>query len=367
MNKLLAALCVVLVGFSGYAVLAQDQPATKGNIVVVAKPEGIMDTVVEITIIVPDGQKDLGEQAAQAAEDALRDVEGKMSSHLADTDITRFNAAKVGEEVTMDAETIKVLKVAREYTKASDGIFDCTCRPLLQLWKRAGKAGRVPTDQEMKDTLAIIGWDNIKITDTGATKLKEGASLDLGGIAKKWAIDRAADEVIKVKGVVGGIVNVGGDLRVFGKPRIGNKWQIGIENPFAKGVEPIAVMSITEGAVCTSGNYERFVTIGGKNYSHIVDPRTGKTADAYASVTIYGRTAVETGIWATALSILGPDGFKLMAKDHGLQGMIISGTPKDYHFHYTAGFKKMLNEEPLEPLPPLTTKPATTQTAEEAK
>ncbi|RPI60098.1 MAG: FAD:protein FMN transferase, partial [Planctomycetaceae bacterium] len=288
-----------------------------------------------------------------AAEEALRNVESHMSAHLADTDISRFNLAKVGEEVPMDPDTIKVLRIAQQYAKTTDGLFDVTCRPLLQLWKRAGKADRVPTAQETKETLALLGWDNIKLTDKGATKLKEGASLDLGGIAKKWAIDKAAD-AMKKENLLGGIVNVGGDLRCFGQRKGGGKWLIGIKNPFAKDTDIIAKMNIGEGAVCTSGNYERFVTIGGKRYSHIVDPRTGKTADAIPSVTTYGKTAVDAGIWATALSVTGKDGLKLIPKESGVEAMLISGEPKNYKFIYTDGFAKLLNELPLEPPPPLT-------------
>ncbi len=323
------------------------------RIAVTITPEGIMDTTTELTAVVPADQRDKAEAAVKLAEEALRDVEAKMSSHLAETDIATFNAAPVGQEVPLLPETLAVLKSARAYYDKTEGVFDITCRPLLQLWKRAGKAKRLPTEAEIKEALALVGWDKVKLTDKGAIKLKDGASLDLGGIAKKWAVDRAADVMIQQG--VSGIVNVGGDLRCFGQPRIGTKWQIGIKNPFAKDEDLIAVMAISDGAVCTSGNYERFVIIDGKRYSHIVDPRTGRTADAVPSVTVYGKTAVEAGVWATALSVLGPDYLKKLPKDTKIEAMIITGKATNYKFHYTDGFKKMLNEVPEEPLPPLTT------------
>ena len=325
--------------------------AHEDQVVVSMCPEGIMDTDVELTVIVAPGQEELGQKALKAGEAALRGVEAKMSSHLADTEIAAINKAEVDKEVPLSPEVVEVLRTSQAYTKATDGSFDVTIRPLLQLWKRAGKAKRLPTDAELAEARGQVGWANFKLGDKGITKLKDGASIDLGGIAKKWGIDEAADAMIKT-GVSGGLVNVGGDLRLFGEPKGHGKWQVGIKNPFEKD-ELVATMSIKDGAVCTSGNYERFVTIDGKRYSHIVDARTGQPANAVPSVTVYGKTAVESGIWGTALSMLGPEGLKLMPKD--LDAMLVVGAPGNYKFHYSDGFKKLLNELPEAPLPPLPT------------
>lgn len=338
--------------------LVVAQPAATGPArpaamtVVSINPEGIMDTDVELTAIVYEGREEKGQEAVQAAEAALRAVETKMSSHLADAEISAINKADVGREVPLSSEVVEVLKAAREYTKSTGGVFDVTIRPLLQLWKRAGMAKRLPTGAEIKSAQALVGWDNFKLTDKGITKLRDGSSIDLGGIAKKWAIDKAA-KAMNQEGVLGGLVNVGGDLRVFGERKGYGKWQVGITNPFDKD-SMIASMSVKDSAVCTSGNYERFVVIDGKRYSHIVDPRNGQPADAVPSVTVYGKTAVEAGVWATSLSILGPNGLKLMPRDSGLEAMLITGGQTNYKFHYTPGFKKLLNELPAEPLPPLT-------------
>lgn len=324
--------------------------------VVTVNPKGIMDTDCELTAIVLAGQEDKGQQAVRDAEAVLRDIEQHLSSHLADSEITAVNKAAVGEEVPLSPMAMEVLKTSMQYTKSTDGVFNVTVRPLLQLWKSAGKAKRLPTDQEVAKTLSEVGWQNFRLSDKGITKLKEGASIDLGGIAKKYGIDKAAETMMKA-GIQGGIVNIGGDLRVFGERKGYGKWQIGIKNPFETD-QILSTMSIKEGAVCTSGNYERFVIIDGKRYSHIVDARTGRTADAVPSVTVYGKTAIESGVWATALSVLGPEGFKLAPKD--VEAMVITGVPKDYKYHYTDGFTKLLNELPEEPLPPL---PSGTQTA----
>lgn len=359
--KTLLALVIAALAAGLTVIPAPAQPSIaakehEGQAVVSINPEGIMDTDCELTVIVPAGKEEAGQKAVQAGEAALRAVEAKMSSHKADAEISMVNKADAGKEVPLSPEVVEILKVSRVYTKATDGVFDVTCRPLLELWRRAGKAKRLPTDAEMAEVMARVGWKNFTLTDKGITKLKDGATIDLGGIAKKWAIDRAAD-AMKLPGITGGLVNVGGDIRIFGEPKGRGKWQVGIKNPFEKE-ELTATMSVAACSVCTSGNYERFVVIEGKKYSHIVDARTGKTADAVPSVTVYGPTAVEAGVWGTSLSVLGPEGLKLMPK--GLEAMLVVGTPTNYKFFYTDGFKKLLNELPEEPLPPLpvTTAPA---------
>lgn len=347
-------LFLLVAALAGVVLLQSGAVVEDNRIVLTHNPTGIMDTHVELTAVVAPGKKDQTTKALKDAEATLRKIEKLMSAHLADSDISKLNKAKANEEVPLSPQVLEVLTIARDYNKATGGVFDITVRPLLEMWKAAGKAKKLPTDAQMKEAMDLVGWDKIKLSDKGATKLKDGVSVDLGGIAKKYAIDLAADSLIKA-GVEAGIVNIGGDIRVWGIPKNRGKWRIGVRHPFEKD-DLIATMRVKEGAVATSGNYERFVVIDGKRYSHIVDPRTGKTADFVPSVTVTGKTAVGAGIWATALSVLGTDGYKLMTKEPGLEAMIITGGPKDYKFHYTDNFTTMMDEVPEEPA----TKPAAT-------
>ena len=288
------------------------------------EPKAIMGTSAELTVIVsgPAGEQRGGAVLA-AGEAVLRNIEAKMSSHLESSEISRFNSAAVDVETPLSAESREVIRIACQFTGESGGAFDITVQPLLELWKRAGNDGKLPTQQQIEEARSRVGCQHIRLTLAGGVRLRAGVQVDLGGIAKKHAIDKAVEEM-RLEPVIGGLVNVGGDIRVFGRPAKGETWSIGIRDPFAKdGL--LGTMRIKDGAVCTSGNYERFVEIEGKRYSHIVDPRTGWTADAVPSVTVYGPTAVKAGLWATALVILGEDGMGRLPRDQGLEAMIVLG------------------------------------------
>ena len=305
-------------------------------------PVGVMGTGCQLVAYAPGDQAERAEKALAAAEAQLRAVEARMSAYLEMSEISHFNAAPAGEEVKLSGQTMEVLRIARKYHSETGGAFDVTCRPILQLWKRAGKANRPPTPQELAEAGALAGWTGVELLDDGARKLKAGAGIDLGGVAKKYAIDLAA-EAMRRTGVPAGLVNVGGDIRCFGRKPSGENWQVAIRDPFhPDGGQVIGTLSIREGAVCTSGNYERFVEIGGKRYSHIVDPRTAMPADLVPSVTVVGPDAVGSGVWATALSALGPDGLELMPKDSHLEAMLITGDADDHQVHMTEAFRAML-------------------------
>jgi thiamine biosynthesis lipoprotein len=282
------------------------------------------------------------QRAFDAAEAQLRRVEALMSSHLNYSDIGRLNAAPVGETVKLADQTLDVLRIAHDFTPASDGSFDVTVRPMLELWKAAGLARRLPTADEIASARELVGWRHFEFADGGVRKLTDGAGIDLGGIAKKYAIDLAA-EAMQQAGLDGGMVNVGGDIRVFGLSPQDRPWRIGIRDPF--GEQTLAQVEIRDGSVCTSGNYERFVMIEGRRRSHIVDARTGEPADMVPSVTVVGPRALEAGLWATALSILGPDGLALMKKHNPqLEALVIAGDEHDWHAHATDGMLKIMTQ-----------------------
>ena len=303
-------------------------------------PEGIMGTECSLTAVVSaDNRAKRAERALQDAEAALRRVDVLMSTYMNNSEISRFNAASAGETVPMSQQTLEVLRTARAFVLQTDGAFDVTCRPLIQLWKRAGKQGVLPTPEELSQARAMSSWDDIRLLETGAVKSVSSARIDLGGIAKGYAIDRAIDAMVAA-GCSGGLVNVGGDLRCFGGKSDTTGYEIDINSPFESRIW--TTIKIRNGAVCTSGNYARFVTIAGRRYSHITDPRTGMPADAVPSVTVIAPTAVVADAWATTLSVLGPSGLKLLSGSGGIDAMIVAGTSQDYRIHTTKGFIEML-------------------------
>jgi thiamine biosynthesis lipoprotein len=243
-----------------------------------------------------------------------------MSSWIDRSEISRLNAAEANQPVPLSAETLDVLRAARDAQEATGGAFDVTCRPLIELWRDAGESGRRPTDMAIARERVTSNWLGIELSEQVAIKHAATTRVDLGGIAKGYGIDRAI-EAMRESGVAGGMVDVGGDLRCFGQPPAGRTWSVQVRDPFADGV--LGEFQLEEGAVCTSGGYARFTEIEGRRYGHIIDPRTGRPADNVASVTVVAPTAQTADVWATALSVIGEPGLDMLPDD--LEALLIVG------------------------------------------
>jgi thiamine biosynthesis lipoprotein len=313
---LLAALAV-LVGIG----LWQTSGGTgSAKVAVVREPTGIMGTSCRLVAVVRRGDEDTADQALAKAQAELSRVEGLMSSWIDRSEISRFNSAAAREPVKLSAETLDVLRAARDATEATGGAFDVTCRPLIELWRKAGQSGRRPTEMEIAGAREETGWRGIQLSQNGAIKNAGPIRVDLGGIAKGYAIDMAV-EVMRKSGVDGGMVDVGGDLRCFGRPPDGQAWSVQVRDPFAEGV--LGKFSLEEGAVCTSGGYARFTEVAGRRYSHIIDPRDGEPVRHVVSATVVAPTARTADIWATALSVLGESGLVKLPDD--VEALVITG------------------------------------------
>jgi thiamine biosynthesis lipoprotein len=316
-----------------------------------------MGTECTLTAVPPKGRPRRAEQAVAEAEQALRTVEAHMSTYIRLSELSQLNDAPAGKAMPLSPDTMAVLRLSRQFNQQTGGAFDVTCLPLFGLWSEAGRANRLPTDTMLSAAKAKCGWDKWKLLDAGAVKSVDGAGLGLGGVAKGWAIDRAAEAIVAA-GCPGGLVEVGGDIRCFGRPAHKGKWVVAVQNPFSRDTgEFFGTLALDDAGVCTSGNYQRFSVINGRHYSHIVDPRTGQPVDFAPSVTVVAPTAAIADGWATALSVLGPDGFKLLDANSGIEAMIVVGHPKDYRIHQTPGFAKLLDKPILRS--PAETEPTT--------
>lgn len=296
---------------------------TNSRLRIIHRPQRIMGTTTEIVAIpISRHQKAQTTSALKAAEKALRDVEAKMSSWINSSEISQLNAAKARERITLSNASLAVLRRAKSFYIESDKCFDIACKPLIKLWKNAAKENRYPRADEIDAAKIRSRMTDVIIGENKAFKLKDSTRVDLGGIAKGYGIDQATEALIR-SNVLGGMVDVGGDLRVFGLPPHGEYWLVDIQDPFAKQVKIIATLALKKGAVCTSGNYARYITIEGKRYSHIIDPRSGIPAKIAPSVTVIATTSMEADIWATALSILGAKGLEKLPKD--VHALVIQG------------------------------------------
>ncbi|MBW2975788.1 FAD:protein FMN transferase [Candidatus Woesearchaeota archaeon] len=278
----------------------------------------LMGTVVTITIYHEDMQT--AENAIEDAFTEMERVEGLLSSTENTSQLYILN--KYGEVGLASPELIYVLSKSLKYGDISEGAFDVTVQPILDLYTHTfTDLGRAPAEQEIKEKLGLVSYEDVFIKKRHIGFTKPGMKITLGGIAKGYIIDRAIS-VLEEHNISHAIVNAGGDIRVLGnKGR--NDWQIALQNPRKKS-EHITVISLNNNAVATSGDYERFFDPD-KKFHHIVDPRTGYSATELISVTIITGNAIDADALSTAVFVLGKArGMGLIESLDNVEGLIIT-------------------------------------------
>ncbi|GFZ32400.1 FAD:protein FMN transferase [Clostridium zeae] len=237
-----------------------------------------MDTIMHLTAYGPNASKAIDEAFKRVDE-----IEKIASSSIDTSDVSKINEAAGKEYVKVHPEIVKIIKTSIEYSKISNGAFDITVSPLIKLWGIGTDEERVPADSEIKDKLALVGYKNISINeaDNSVKLMKAGMAIDLGGVAKGFT----ADEIVKVfkkYGVNSAIINLGGSsIYTLGEKPDKTLWSVAIQNPRKEKNEGnIGIVKLNQGALSTSGDYQRFFIKDGKRYHHILDPFTGYPADA---------------------------------------------------------------------------------------
>lgn len=248
-----------------------------------------------------------------ALEERLAEVNALMSTYDPDSQLSRFNAAPPDVWFEVDPELLEVVGAARELSEATDGAFDVTVGPLVNLWGFGPGAevtrGEIPADADVAAALARTGWERLELRSEPPALRKSGRLLvDLSAIAKGYGVDALAT-LIEETGAERWLVEIGGELRARGLNARGLPWQVGIEVPDAtrRGLAREAI-GLEAGAVATSGDYRNFFTVDGVRYSHTIDPASGRpvTHDV-ASVTVVHPSAMWADGWATALNVLGAE------------------------------------------------------------
>ena len=237
-----------------------------------------------------------------------------MSDYKSDSQISQVNRSAFKRAVKVSKSTFEVLQRSVDFSRLTEGAFDITVGPLVDLWCSAGKENSAPSDSELAAARSKVGYDKL-ILDANEMSVRfavEGMRLDLGGIAKGYAIDKAI-EAMQKSGAAGGMVEIGGDVCCFGVPAGGkDNWLVGLQDP-SKPVEGISsgelllALKLKNGAVATSGDYQQLVLIKGREYSHIIDSKTGTSAKGLSSVTVICENAADADTLATAVSVMGAE------------------------------------------------------------
>ncbi len=279
------------------------------------RTEMIMGTVIEISVIPAD------EEAIKEAFDAIKKVDELMSTYKPESEVSILNRQGKNQ---LSPQTTQIIQEAIEFSEMTEGAFDITCGPLINLWKRAKKEEKIPTLQEIEEAKNLVSYKKIALEGDLVKFGQLGMEIDLGGIAKGWAVDKAIQALRKRK-VKAALVNAGGDLYALGRRSLWKKWRVGIQHP--RDQEKIlTTIEVSNRGVATSGDYRRYFTLEGRRFSHIVDPRTGETVEEVPmSVTVVAPDATTADALATGIFVLGPEeGMKLIESLPGVEGLIVS-------------------------------------------
>jgi thiamine biosynthesis lipoprotein len=256
--------------------------------------------------IVVAGDDAPARHAAHEAMAEVRRVEVKYSRYRPDSVVSRINAAAGrGHGVEIDTETADLLAFADQLHRQSSGLFDLTSGVLRRAWDF--RSGRVPTADELHALLPLVGWARVGWDARQVRLPLPGMELDLGGIGKEYAADRAQALLVQA-GMQHGFVNLGGDLRVLGPRADGRPWRFGIQHP-RQANAVCAQVQLQQGALATSGDYERFfITPDGRRCCHILDPRSGQPVTHWQSISVVAPVCTAAGALATIAMLLGPEG-----------------------------------------------------------
>lgn len=280
----------------------------------------LMTTVFQIVIYTEKGQN-AADNLSERSFQIISDLEGKYSVTLSNSLIFRANNSGVIDPV--DPETMHVISNALSYSQMTGGNFDLTVFPVVKLWGFYNEEYRLPDKEKIREALPQVGYSNIQILSNRII-LSNGAQIDIGGVLKGYAVDKVVS-FLKSKGVQAGIVNAGGNLRVFGLKPDNAVWKIGIRHPRKPGELYRSIELTTEVSISTSGDYERYFTANGVRYHHIINPRTGYPANnGLTSVTVTDRSAEEADILSTALFVMGLEKGLAFANTNGISAMFIS-------------------------------------------
>ncbi len=295
-----------------------------------SKVEFLMDTVVEIKVY--HKRKAEAEKAINSSMEEMKRVEQKMSCFFPGSEVSRINKDAFLEEkkgsllvegwIPVSDELFSLLGESVLLSKLTKGCFDITIYPLWKIWKFEGENIEVPSKGKIERALELVAYKNMILQNGKISFAKKEMGIDLGGIAKGYAVD-AAIKVLKDKNINSAIVNAGGDMYVLGRKQ-GKPWRIGIRHPRREG-EILGTIEVEDKAIVTSGDYERFFFSGGKKYHHIINPKTGYPADECQSVTIVAKEATFADGLATGIFVLGPkEGMALIENLEGVEGVIVN-------------------------------------------
>jgi FAD:protein FMN transferase len=305
--------------------VAEDQPTRRTQF--------IMGTLVEITVSHSD--PDVIQAITTQAFDEMQRIEQLMSTYIPDSEISRINHAAGKETIPVSREVEEVIREGIYWSEQSSGAFDITVEPLVYLWDFDGEKETIPSENTLRKTASLVNYKDIEIKDHTVRLKRRGMAINVGGLAKGYAVDRAIS-ILRGK-VKNGIVNAGGDLFAFGQKKPQTSWNIGLQHP-RKPQELLAAFAVQNQAIATSGDYQRYFIKDGVRYHHIFDPQTGRPARLMISATIITTEVMDADALATAVFVMGPEkGIEWIDSIENAEAMVVL---EDESIAYSKNFRK---------------------------
>lgn len=316
---------IILAAFWSFFLHAQD-----GKFVAVKRNLKLMGANFEITVVAQN--EEIGFINIEEAAAEIKRIEQLISSWNTDSETARINRNAGIHPVEVSLELYNLLERAIQLSELTEGAFDVSYASLDTLWNFDGSMLSPPSDAQIKKALAHTGFRHIVLDPVEQTVFlrKKGMKINLGGIGKGYAADKAKALLIS-RQVPAGMINAAGDITTWGTKATGEKWLIGVANPLGNG-NLISWVPLIESSVAISGTHRRYININGKRYNDILDPRTGYPCSGISKVTVFGKMAEFCDAIATAIFVLGTDkGLAMVNQLGGAEVIIEDESGAMYH------------------------------------
>lgn len=274
-------------------------------------------------------------------------INRKMSTYQEDSELSKFNRAKTTDWIPVSSESVFVIAAALQVSRLTDGAFDITVGPIVNLWGFGPTISEAvfPTDEMIQETLQTVGYQHIFIQDTPPALRKDlpDVQIDLSAIAKGYAVDQVAEYLESIE-LHDYLIEIGGELRGKGKNSQGETWKVAIEKPDPRQRAIHGVVQLQNKGMATSGDYRIFFERNGQRYSHTINPRTGRPiTHELASVTVISHSTMLADALATGLMVLGPDSGFHLAEQEKLSALFITKGNGGFHEKVTSQLKLIQN------------------------
>ncbi|WP_101447826.1 FAD:protein FMN transferase [Aquimarina sp. MAR_2010_214] len=282
----------------------------------------LMGSRFDITVV--DKDEVIANQYIDIAVEEIQRIEELISSWDKNSQTSLINKNAGINPVKVDKELFDLIERAVQISKLTDGAFDISYASMDRIWKFDNSMKEMPSEEDVTISVAKVGYQNIILDKEKSTVFltQKGMKIGFGAIGKGYAADKAKDLLIS-KGVSAGIINASGDMNTWGKQPNGSEWKVAITNPLNKN-NAFALLPVIDKAVVTSGNYEKYVTLEGKRYSHIIDPRTGYPSTGIVSATVFAPKAELADALATSVFVMGIEiGLNRINQLKGIECIII--------------------------------------------